>query len=193
MISCRDGRAAAAPPPRVADDEWVALGRVVKTQGRRGELAVEPQTDIPGRFDQLEGVWLRAAGASPASPARFRLLRHWPHQGRQVLALEGIEDLTAAERWVGAAVLLPAAERAPAPAGSYFFSDLEGCAVFDRGQRVGEVTAVEAVAGAPHLLHVTRAGGQPEALIPFAADYITAVSLAGRRLDLQLPAGLLEL
>lgn len=179
--------------PRSEAGGWVALGRVVKTQGRRGELAVELQTDIPGRFDQLEGVWLRA-GAEGA-PARFRLLRHWPHQGRIVLALEGIEDLTAAERWVGAAVVVPEAERAPAPEGSYFVSDLEGCAVFDRGQRIGEVVAVEAVAGAPHLLHVARDGdgGRPEVLIPFAADYIAAVSLAGRRLDLELPAGLLEL
>ena len=39
-------------------DEYISLARVLKTQGRRGEVAVEVHTDIPDRF--LEGMRLFA-------------------------------------------------------------------------------------------------------------------------------------
>ena len=38
--------------------EWVTLARVVKTQGRRGEVAAELHTDVPDRLQ----VGMRLSG-----------------------------------------------------------------------------------------------------------------------------------
>jgi 16S rRNA processing protein RimM len=167
---------------------WVTLARIAKTQGRKGELAADPLTDIPERFAGLERLWLLSRGGERRA---FALRHHWMHQGRVVLELEGIGDLTAAAAWVGAEVQVPASERAEAPAGRYFISDLEGCEVFDRGRALGAVTGVEEIAGGAALLHVAAATG--EVLIPFAAEYVESVSLAERRLSLKLPEGLVEI
>ena len=39
-------------------DEYITLARVLKTQGRRGEVAVELHSDVPDRF--VEGMRLFA-------------------------------------------------------------------------------------------------------------------------------------
>ncbi len=171
--------------PSESPPAWVTVARVAKTQGRKGELAADLLTDVPGRFAGLDRLWLLARSGERRA---FVLRHHWPHKGRVVLELDGIADLTAASAWVGAEVQVPAAERAPAPAGAYFVSDLVGCQVFDHGRPLGEVAAVEEVPGAAALLHVAALAG--ELLIPFAAAYVESVSLAERRLALRLPDGL---
>lgn len=172
-----------------SDLAWVTLARLIKTQGRKGELAADLLTDIPNRFRGLRAVRLWQPDGRQLT---VHLARFWPHQGRLVFAFDEIHDMDTARAWIGAEVQVPLGERAAAPPGEYFASDLEGCLVNDRGRPVGVVTAVEAVSGGAPLLHV-RDSQNREILIPFAAPYIVAVNPGARRLDLQVPEGLLDL
>jgi 16S rRNA processing protein RimM len=166
-------------------EAWITIGRVVRTQGRKGEIKVALETDFPERFASLEQVYLSRSGEPPRG---FRLRRAWPHQQHMVLELAGIEDITAARIWVGGEVQIPAAERWPAPRGHYFISDLAGCQVWNHGQRLGVIEGVETGAGAP-LLQI-RTGAGELVLAPFARDYLEAVDLGGRAIRLRLPEGL---
>lgn len=167
-----------------SEPDWVTLARLVKTQGRKGELAAEVLSDIPGRFDRLRRVWLcDRTGRRQA----FTLARNWAHKSWRVLAFEEIHDLDGAGPWVGALLQVPRSERAPVPAGRYFHDDLLGCAVYDGERLLGTLTAIEPVEGAPDLLHVGAV------LIPFAADYVAAIDLPSRVLRLRLPPGLVGL
>ncbi len=173
--------------PAATQGDWVALARIVKPQGRRGEMAAELFTDGVERFYQLQRVVLFPLTGAPET---FPLERAWPHQGRVVLALAGIGDMDAARRWVGAEVRIPRAERiVPAP-GRYFISELRGCAVYDHGRALGPVSGWTELPGAAPLLEV--AGPDGEILIPFAAAYLRGVDLAARRIDMDLPAGMAE-
>ncbi|MGH9534598.1 MAG: ribosome maturation factor RimM [Terriglobales bacterium] len=177
-----------AQPQAEATDPWVTLARIVKPQGRRGEMAAELFTDKVERFARLSRVYLCPADGPPRA---FPLLRAWAHQGRVVLALEGVADMEAARQWVGAEVRVPAAERVVAPAGHYFISELEGCAVWDRDRALGRVQGLTDVPGAAPLLQVASPDG--EILIPFAAAYVRRVDTAARRIEMELPAGMAEL
>ena len=62
-----------------AFSDLITIGRVVKPQGRKGEVLIEPLSDRPGRFSELKRVFVpggrrrgRASGRSTAS---------WPHKG----------------------------------------------------------------------------------------------------------------
>lgn len=169
--------------------EWVTIAKLVKTQGRRGELAADIYTDIPRRFEGLKEVWLLAPNGLREA---FTLAGHWLHKGRVVLRFEQIADMNAAEAWLGAELQIPRERRAVAPKGSYFLSDLEGCVVYDRGQALGEVASVEHVPGAPAWLRLRTSDGG-ERWIPFAAAYGLRVEIAAKRIDMELPEGLAEL
>src|SRR5512142_1746398 len=103
--------------------ELVLVGRVVKPQGRHGELAVECLSDREDRFTALQRVIL------PDGERRareLRVLRAWPHKGRFVLKLEGVDSIDAAERLRGLELRIPEEELQALPEGSYYHHQLTG-------------------------------------------------------------------
>jgi 16S rRNA processing protein RimM len=112
-----------------------------------------------------------------------------------ILKVRGVDSIGDAEQLVGCELQIPAGQRAALPPGAAYVSDLVGCTLWDfrgepAGKQVGGVADVQFGAGEAPLL-VVRAGKQ-EYLIPFAAEYLRAVDLSGRRVEMVLPEGLLE-
>jgi 16S rRNA processing protein RimM len=114
----------------------------------------------------------------------------WPHKGLVVLKFRGMESISQAETLVGCEIQVPRQERLPLPAGEVYISDLVGCAVFDHGAEVGSIADVQFGSGDAPLL-VVKAGAK-EHLLPFAAAYLVKVDLERKRLDMNLPEGMLE-
>lgn len=154
----------------------MSIGVVVKPQGRRGEVLVEPLSDRPDRFPSLRTAFVADAGGHVR---QARVESCWPHKGRFVLKLEGVESIDDAETLRGQELRISEAELAPLPAGSFYHHQLTGLLVRDpQGRELGRVHGVmesgEDVAGVPVLV-VQGAGG--ERLIPLAADFVTRVDL----------------
>ena len=182
--------------------EWVLLARLVRPQGRKGEIIAEIYTDFPERFKEKPRVFL--ANAKALIPTREALIeKHWMHQGRVVLKFHGIDSINDAETLRGLDVIVPAEERVMLKDDSVYIGDLVGCRLLDvAGPEVvdvGEIIDVErSQAPAPDLLVVRPAGteGARKAeplLVPFAKSYLVAVDVAEKRLTMRLPAGLAEL
>ncbi len=171
----------------MAERDFVTVARVVRSQGRRGELIAELLTDFPERFAERRRLFaLDAAGRR-----ELRLESHWLHKGRVVLKFRGVDSIEQAQALAGCELQIPREERAPLPRDAAYVSDLVGCAVFDRGKRLGSITGVEFGAGEAPLLAVQSEAG--EHLIPFAAEYVESVDVELRRVSLRLPPGMLEL
>jgi 16S rRNA processing protein RimM len=161
---------------------------VLGPQGRRGEVAAELHTSFPERFTErreLSGL------ARDGSRRELQLEEHWFHKGHVVLKFAGVESITDAERLAGMELQIPAEQRAALDAGESYVSDLVGCEVVNRGSLVGAVAEVQFGAGEAPLLVVRR--GEEEFLVPFAAEFLKLADLAQRRIEVDLPEGLLEL
>jgi len=167
--------------------EFITLARVVKTQGRLGEVAVEVHSDVPGRF--REGMQLLALSAEGAR-RELEVERLWPHKSYLVLKFARVDSISDAETLVGTELQVPKQERAPLEAGWNYVSDLVGCRVFDGERAIGSVTDVRFGAGEAPLLVVGTGGQEHE--IPFAEAFLNNVDIAGKRIAMQLPEGLLE-
>jgi len=115
----------------------------------------------------------------------------WPHKGLVVLKFRGIESISQAETLVGCEIQVPRQERLPLQVGQFYVSELVGCAVFDRGTEVGRIADVQFGSGDAPLLVVKA--GKKEHLLPFAEAYLLKVDTEGKRLDMNLPEGMLEL
>ena len=114
----------------------------------------------------------------------------WPHKGLVVLKFHGVENISQAETLIGCEVQLPRQERLPLPAGEVYVSDLVGCAVFDRGAEVGRIADVQFGSGDAPLLVVKA--GKKEHLLPFAEAYLVKVDVERKRVEMNLPEGMLE-
>lgn len=173
----------------MAESDFVTVARVVRSQGRHGEIIAELHTDFPERFAERRKLF-----AVDASGRReLQLESHWLHKGRVVLKFRGVDSIEQAQALAGCELQIPREERAPLPQGedAAYVSDLVGCTVFDRGQQLGSITGVEFGAGEAPLLAVQSEAG--EHLIPFAAEFVESVDVEHRRVALRLPPGMLEL
>lgn len=115
----------------------------------------------------------------------------WPHKGLVVLKFRAVDDISEAEALVGCEIQVPRQERLPPGIGEVYVSDLTGCTVFDGGCEVGRIADVQFGAGDAPLLVVKA--GQKEHLLPFAEAYLVKVDTQGKRVEMNLPEGLLEL
>lgn len=173
--------------------EWrgafVAIARIVKPRGRRGEAEAEILTDFPTRFQSRRRVFLEGSG----DPSPLNVEHVWIHKGRVIFKFEGVDSISQAERLRGLHVLIPREERAPLGPNRYYLSELCGCSVLreaaDGPHVVGAVEDVERTPGGD-LLHVSTLTG--EVLIPFAQEICRRVDLAARVIVIDPPEDLLE-
>jgi 16S rRNA processing protein RimM len=169
--------------------DLVAVGLVVKPQGRKGEVLIEPLSDRPGRFASLKRAFVPGA----AGEAREVTVRScWPHKGRFVLKLDGVDSIDAAEMFRGQELRIGEEELDRLPEGSYYHHELVGLSAFGpEGRALGTVKGIlETGAGAPVLVIVEAlAEGGREHLVPLADEFVTRVDLAGRRMTVALREG----
>ncbi len=168
-------------------NDFVTLARVVKTQGRVGEVAIEVHSDVP---DRLHAGLKVSALAQDNNRRELKIEDAWPHKDWLVLKFAGVDSISDAEPLVGSELQVPLSERAELEAGAEYVSDLVGCALLDRGRELGAVRDVRFGAGEAPLLVV--GSGKQELEIPYAQAFLVRVDLEGRRIEMNLPEGLLE-
>lgn len=168
--------------------DFITLARVVKTQGRRGEVAVEVLSSVPDRF--VEGMRLLALGED-GQRKPLTLEELWPHKGLLVMKFEGVDSISDAETLLKSELQVPRSERAELEPGWTYISDLAGCALYDGDRLVGTIEDVQFGAGEAPLLIVRGEAKQPYE-IPYAEPYLERVDIAAKQVRMRLPEGMLE-
>jgi 16S rRNA processing protein RimM len=161
--------------------EFVVVGRVLRPHGVRGDLLLEPLSDVLERLAEVETVYLGEA----EEPHPVRGVRR--HRGRWLLRLADCADRNAAEAFRGMLVRMRR-ERAAPPPGSYFHHQIIGlAAVTAEGERLGEV--VEIIETGANDVYVVR-GPQGEILLPALRSVIREIDLEAGRMTVHLMEGL---
>ena len=163
---------------------------MVKTQGRRGEVATEIYSDVPGRF--AAGMRLLALPREPGGRRReLEVEELWPHKGLMVLKFARVDSISEAEALVGCELQVPSSQRSELQAGWSYVSDLVGCSVLDQGHDIGRIEDVQFGAGEAPLL-IVRDAASKLLEVPFAEAYLESVDLERKQVSMKLPEGLLE-
>ena len=175
--------------------EFITLARVVKTQGRHGEVAAELHSDVPGRFAAgMKLFALPKAQDLRAQESRRELEVEdlWPHKGLVVLKFCGVDSMNDAELLIGSELQVPTDERADLEPGWNYVSDLIGCMVLDHAREIGRIEDVQFGAGEAPLLIVANSAGK-KFDVPFAEAYLEAVDMTQKQVRMNLPEGMLEI
>ena len=167
--------------------EFITLARVLKTQGRHGEVAVEVHSDVPNRFRERMHLW---SLAEDGSRRELEIEDLWPHKGQLILKFVGIDSISKAEELAGCELQVPSGQRSQLEPGWDYLSDLIGCTVFDGDRELGNIGEVRFGAGEAPLL-VVKAGSK-EYEIPYTEAYLQQVDLSRKQIRMSLPEGLLE-
>jgi len=176
------------------------LGHLAKVQGLKGEFLLHELMDEPEKLDGMAGLVLAPPGLDleggseappPARPSKVRTFRF--HQDRACVSFEGIPDRTAAEPFKGWAIWAPD-EAITLPEGETFRHEWAGCQVYVHGALVGEVLRLDPTPMGYDMvvLKDLRPGRTGQRDVPYIKAW-WQVDLAGRRLELDPPPGLLDL
>jgi 16S rRNA processing protein RimM len=198
---------AAAPPP-VADPgirpdlpDRVAVGRVLRPHGVRGEVVVDVTSDVPGRFDAGSRLLVARAGSAAMSAMSamsamtamtamtLTVAASRPHKSGACVRFEGIGGREEAEALRGLELEVERSAVPAAPAGTYYYYELLGCHCRDGGRDLGEVVDLAEDGGG---LLLIVADGERRVPVPFVQSFLRGVDVAAGRIDLELPPGLLE-
>jgi len=166
--------------------ELLLVGRVARAHGNKGEVIVNVETDFPAdRFAEGNVLVVSQAGTDverTIASVRF-------HQGRPIVALEGIGTMNDAEALAGAELKVAAASLPPLPGNTYYRHDLVGCDVTDTaGTAIGRVTGVQ---GSIERSLLVVGEGRDEVMIPMVEGMIVKVDPAAKSIVIDPPEGLI--
>ncbi|HUF27988.1 MAG TPA: ribosome maturation factor RimM [Gemmatimonadaceae bacterium] len=177
----------------MSDAAYVIVGRIRKAHGIRGELVVEPITDVPDAiFASGRRVLAGDTEGDPvgdAAPLEVTGVR--PFKGGLLVSFAGIRDRTEAERWRDRYLLVPGESLPPLDADHIYVHDLVGMSVRGRGGDV--IGAVVNVYELPQglMLEVGRPGFEP-VLVPFHESMVDTVDVESKEIVVDPPPGLLD-
>jgi 16S rRNA processing protein RimM len=136
---------------------------------------------------------LVGAAAFPKEPRFFEVEDVWEHGARLIFKFQGIDSISDAEQLRGAEMRIPESDRVELPEDEYYYYDLVGFTVVERGSghTVGVVNEF-LEQGGNGLLKVLDARRR-EILIPFHRAICVEVDLEAKRIEIDPPEGLLEL
>lgn len=170
-------------PERVRPAEFVAVGRVVRPHGVRGNLLVEAISDLIHSLEQGVEVHL----GDSERKTRVKYLRS--HQNRYLLAVEGVHDRSEAEQYRGAEVLLSGQKTEDLPEGTYYHWQIVGLNVIsDEGESLGTISRI--LETGANDVYVVEKEGAKELLLPAIDSVIVEVDLEQETLVVRLLPGL---
>ncbi|HVF46412.1 MAG TPA: ribosome maturation factor RimM [Pyrinomonadaceae bacterium] len=167
--------------------ELVAIARVVRPRGIKGEVMAEVLTDFPERFGSLESVTAVSDGKSRGS---LKIEDLWFQNDRIVLKFAGYDSIEAAEALRNTELCVVESESVELDEGEFFYWQLAGCRVETvDGETIGSVKELMRPGGT-ELLVVE--GTAKEYLIPFAHAICVEVDVDNKLIKIDPPEGLLD-
>lgn len=165
----------------MSSEPTVAVGKITRAHGVRGEVAVLVLSEVPERFDAGATLFLE-----DGRPLTIESTRE--DRGRLLVRFSGISDRSAAAPFLGKFLVVPESELPELPEGSWWPFQLEGCRVeTDTGRPLGVLA--EVVPNPANDIWVVVADGE-ETLVPALKDVIVSVDVAARRVVVREIPGL---
>lgn len=161
--------------------DYIAVGRICRPYGVRGEVKVQFLTDFPERFKHLKTVYI---DGEPYTIERRRFIADGV-----LLKFAGIDTPEAAAFLRNRLIEVPVSEAVPLPPGTYYYFQILGLeAVTTAGEVLGRV--VDIIATGANDVYIVRSAEGREVLVPAIEDVVKEVDLQANRLVVELLPGL---
>ena len=159
----------------------VLVAVIAAPHGIDGAVSAEVCSDNPRRF---------AAGAElkTAQGQVMRIVSASPHKGRLLLRLAGVEDRNSAEALRGLRLYVDESEIEPLPEGSWYWFQLLGLTVTEKGRVLGEIADI--LPYTANDVYVVQRENKKDLLIPALRQVVKQVDLERKVMEVELPPGL---
>ncbi len=175
--------------------DLIAIGKIVKTIGIRGNLKVIPLTDFPDRFYSTKKFFLfnekgnqfqinEILGGYDFAFSECKVFDKYIN-----VKLEQYDSIEKSKELVNFIIMIEEKDRVKLEDGSFYFYELIDSEVYDNGTMIGRVISILNY-GSGDLFNVKYA--DKEVLIPFNNEFVKNIDVRNKRIDVQLIEGFLD-
>jgi len=167
-------------------DEFITIGKVVSTQGNKGEVNVLPLTDSIDRFKNLATVFLR----NNHSQAILNIEKIRIKEDMAILKLKDIENIEEAKTIVGSFLEVERKNAVKLPKDAYFIFEIIGLEVYtENNVFLGKVENV--ISTGSNDVYVVKRKDKEELFIPAIHDVVKNIDLEKKRITINIVDGLI--
>jgi 16S rRNA processing protein RimM len=167
-------------------ENLIAIGKIIKTQGNKGEVKVKALTDFPERFKKLNDVYLQSE--KELKKLKIENVRYY--KNCVILKFEEINSISSAKELLGYFLKVKECEAVKLPPKFYFVHDILNLSVFTLdGKFLGKVHDV--LKTGSNDVYIVK--GDKEYLIPAIEDVVKEINLKEKKIFIKPLNGLLEL
>jgi len=183
MEETKNNNSKDAQQPIGTPPEFLAVGRIVRPHGVRGNLLVAAESEVIRSITQGTQIFL-----GPNHNA-FTVRQFSSHRDRYLLSLEKLNSRTEAESFRGTLLYLRFESTSPLPEGEYYFWQLLGLDVIsDENERLGKLE--EIIQTGANDVYLVRSDTGEEILLPAIEAVIKDIDLDKKLMLVHLLPGL---
>jgi len=162
------------------------VGKLVNTQGLKGEMRMIPTTDFPERFQAgLDFVVESITGQQTA----VKLEHARPHKKFLLVAFKGYESINEVEHWKGGELFVTEGNLAELEDGEYYFHQLIGMEVLTEDNKpIGKLK--EILQTGANDVYVIQRLDKKDLLLPAIDDCIIDIDVDNNKMIVHILPGL---
>ena len=164
--------------------EYFEIGQITNTHGLKGELKVRTFTQSKKRFEELKSILVDFNGEL----IKYDIEKVRYQNEIVLLKLKGVDDIDEALKLKSNYIKIPRTDAKDTDEDEFFIADLIGCEVYEN-DLIGIVTDIF-TAGASDV-YVIKRKDQKDLLIPAIESVIKKIDVENKRIDVEIPRGLL--
>ncbi|MBC2004278.1 ribosome maturation factor RimM [Listeria booriae] len=171
-------------------EQMFNVGKIVNTHGLMGEVRVMSQTDFADeRFVPGNELFLFAKNSK--KPEKLVIKTHRKHKNFDLLTFEGIVGINNVERMKEGMLKVPESQLGDLEENEFYFHEIIGCEVYtEEGELLGTIS--EILTPGANDVWVVQQKGEKDKLVPYIADVVTSVNIAGKKITISVMEGLFD-
>lgn len=170
-------------------DKYYQVGKIVNTQGLRGEVRIVAITDFPEeRFHNGQRLYIM----TQPQPTPVTVAKSRKQKGMWIVKFKEFDDINQIEPFKGMDLRVAATDQQQLAADEYYYHDIIGMKIIDynNGEELGVVREILSP-GANDVWVVARPG-KKDVLLPFIKSVVLKVNVADQQAIVDIPDGLID-
>lgn len=166
--------------------EYIKIGKIINTQGIKGEVRIFPLTDDLRRFEKLKEAYI-GEGKIPIT-----IQKVWYKENLVILKFKEFDNINDVLKFKEEFIFIDEKDRILLPKDSYFIYEIVGCTVFDmNGNQIGKIK--EVIQNYSNDVYVIKDdANKKEYLIPAVKEFVKKVNIEDRTIIIDPIEGMIE-
>ncbi|MDF2909456.1 MAG: ribosome maturation factor RimM [Sporolactobacillus laevolacticus] len=170
-------------------EQWLYVGKIVNTQGIKGEVRVVSATDFPEER-YAKGAILHLRDQKNSGEQTLKVKSYRRHKQFDCLTFENHPSINDVEKYKGFSLYVAKEQLSELGQGEFYYHEIIGLEVVtDTGRELGRVKEILSP-GANDVWVIDT--GAKDVLIPYISDVVKNVDVAQKKVTVHLIPGLID-